>query len=173
MPAKKPLPREADGTVDIKKARGRMKGHRTNAEIEERAKTEVVAERPKRITAPGYLPEHLRPEFREIARQLVACGIFSKLDYDMLARYLIARGSWLHAQSLANRAIGSGDKAGAIGWTKVANTYFGQCQSCAAALGLSITSRCRLVVPKPPEDPAADDPMSKMLRERAERRRQA
>ena len=38
MPASKPIPREADGTVDIKQARKRMAGHRTNAEIEAKAR---------------------------------------------------------------------------------------------------------------------------------------
>ena len=49
MPASKPIPREADGTVDIKQARKRMRGHRTDAEIEEKAKREVRAKEPKRI----------------------------------------------------------------------------------------------------------------------------
>ncbi len=57
MPASKPIPREADGTVDIKQARRRMAGHRTNAEIEARAKSEVRAEEPKRIQVPKYLPQ--------------------------------------------------------------------------------------------------------------------
>lgn len=52
MPASKPVPREADGTVDIKQARKRMRGHRTDAEIEEKAKHEVRAKEPKRITVP-------------------------------------------------------------------------------------------------------------------------
>lgn len=173
MPARKPLPREADGTVDIKSARKRMKGHRTNAEIEERIKTEVVAELPKRIMPPSYLPDSLRDEFRKLARDLGALHIFCALDYDLLARYLLARAAWLKSQTHANLALKVGDLSGSLGWGKSANIYFSQCHACAQALGLSITSRCRLVVPKPPEDETKDDPMAKMLRERAERRRQA
>lgn len=173
MSAKKMLPREADGTVNIQAARKQMRGHRTNEEIERKAAGEVKAEPPKRILAPKYLPENLRGEFRELAKQLIACGIFSALDYDMLARYLIARSAWLAAQSHANAALKAADKSATLAWGKAANMYFGQCQSCAAVLGLSITSRCRLVVPKPPEDAASEDPMSRMLRERVERRRQA
>lgn len=173
MPAKKPLPREADGTVNIQSARKRMKGHRTNAEIEERAKTEIVTELPKRIMPPAYLPASMREEFRGIAKQLGALHIFCALDYDMLARYLIARAAWLKSQAQANHALQQGDLAESLGWGKSANLYFSQCHACAQALGLSISSRCRLVVPKPPEDEAASDPMTQMLRERAERRRKA
>ena len=39
------------------------------------------------------------------------------------------------------------------------------------ALGLSVSARCRLVMPEPPKDEADEDPLSKMLRERAERRK--
>ena len=171
MPAKKPLPREADGTVDIKAARKRMKGHRTNAEIEARAKTEVKAPPPARVKVPAYLPQSMKAEYRLLARKLIKLQIFCDLDSDMLARYLIVRAAWLNAQVQANRALSTCDQEAAVGWGKLAKGYFGQCQSCAAALGLSITSRCRLVMPAAPEDEAAEDPMTKMLRERAERRK--
>lgn len=170
MPPRKPLPREADGTVDIKAARKRMAGHRTNAEIEQRAATEVRGREPKRITVPKYLPSSMADEYRLTAKKLVALHIFSDLDYDMLARYFIARAAWAQAQNHATSAMRGEDAKEAGAWTKMANIYFGQCQSCAAALGLSISARCRLVVPEPPRDEAAEDPLSKMLRERAERR---
>lgn len=171
MPASKPIPREADGTVDIKQARKRMRGHRTDAEIEEKAKREVRAKEPKRIQVPKYLPQGMADEYRQTAKKLVALHIFSDLDYDMLARYFIARAAWQNAQNWANRAIMQGDAKEAGSWTKTANVYFGQCQSCAAALGLSVSARCRLVMPEPPKDEADEDPLSRMLRERAERRK--
>lgn len=108
-------------------------------------------------------------EYRQTAKKLVALHIFSDLDYDMLARYFIARAAWQNAQNWANRAIMQGDAKEAGSWTKTANVYFGQCQSCAAALGLSVSARCRLVMPEPPKDEADEDPLSRMLRERAER----
>lgn len=78
MPASKPIPREADGTVDIKQARKRMRGHRTDAEIEEKAKREVRAKEPKRIQVPKYLPQGMADEYRQTAKKLVAlhqlCG---------------------------------------------------------------------------------------------------
>ena len=118
-----------------------------------------------------YLPQVMEAEYRLTAKKLVALHIFSDLDYDMLARYFIARAAWQNAQNWANRAIMQGDAKEAGSWTKTANVYFGQCQSCAAALGLSVSARCRLVMPEPPKDEADEDPLSKMLRERAERRK--
>ena len=129
MPASKPIPREADGTVDIKQARRRMAGHRTNAEIEARAKSEVRAKEPKRIQVPKYLPQGMTEEYRLTAKKLVALHIFSDLDYDMLARYFIARAAWMQAQNHATAAIREGDAKEAGSWTKTVNVYFGQCQS--------------------------------------------
>ena len=173
MPPRKPLPKEADGTVNIQSARKRMAGHRTNAEIEERIKTEVKTPAPVRVKVPGYLPDSMKSEFRLIAKKLIALHIFCDLDYDMLARYLISRAAWLNAQVRANRALSIGDIEESLAWGKLTKSYFGQCQSCAAALGLSITSRCRLVVPELPKDEADEDPVSKMLRVRMERRQKA
>ena len=40
--------------------------------------------------------------------------------------------------------------------TRAQNTYFNQCHTCASALGLTITSRCRIVIPKVEEAPKAN-----------------
>ncbi|WNX85776.1 phage terminase small subunit P27 family [Agathobaculum sp. NTUH-O15-33] len=171
MPAKKPLPRGPDGTVNIKDARKQMKGHRTNKEIEERAKNEVTADAPKRIVPPKYLPDSMHAEFRKIAKQLIDLHIFASLDFDVLARYLIARAAWTRTQANANHAIMAMDLKDSLAWAKAANIYFGQCHACAQALGLSISSRCKLVVPQAPKE--EEDAMSKTLRERMERRQKA
>ena len=102
MPASKPIPREADGTVDIKQARKRMAGHRTNAEMEGKSQ--------KRGAGQGAETHHgsqvsARRLWRQntglTAKKLVALHIFSDLDYDMLARYFIARAAWQNAQNWA------------------------------------------------------------------------
>ena len=54
--------------------------------------------------------------------------------------------------------------------SKTQTRYFNQCSRAAADLGLTISSRCRLIVPKPPEDEADGDPINDMLgRERRSR----
>ena len=149
--------------------------HLTKAETEARRAAEVKAPPPKtkRIKPPAYLPESLHKKFRTLAKQLIEIGILAEIDYDCLARYLLAEQAYLAVTEQVNRAIAGGAITLLDDLSKTQTRYFNQCDRAAAALGLTISSRCRLVVPKPLEDKTRDDPMDKMLRERAERRRKA
>lgn len=151
----------------------RDRSHQTKAEKAERHASEPKTEKVKQVRAPVWLPEHLREEFSKLGRELNEVGLLSKLDFDILSRYLMSRDAWVAAHLKARDALDMDDAKEAGSWSRVARTYFDQCQQCASSMGLTISSRCRLVVPKPPEDPAAGDPMTQMLRERAERRRKA
>ncbi len=130
-------------------ARGRK--HLSQAEKNAREATEVHAEAPKYVLPPKYLPEYYKKEFSEISRQLLDLKIFSKLDRDTLAAYLIARGHWLVSTQTVNAAMQAGLVDAVKDWTTVQNTYFKQARQCANELGLTITSRCRLVIPKAQE----------------------
>ena len=110
--------------MDIKQARKRMAGHRTNAEIEQKPKARCVQTSRNAITVPKYLPQVSGAEYRLTAKKLVALHIFSDLDYDMLARYFIARDAWQNAQNWANRAIMQGDAKEAGSWTKTGERLF-------------------------------------------------
>ena len=149
--------------------------HLTKAETEARRAAEVKAPPPKtkRVKPPAYLQESLHKKFRTLAKQLIEIGILAEIDYDCLARYLLAEQAYLAVTEQVNRAIAGGAITLLDDLSKTQTRYFNQCDRAAAALGLTISSRCRLVVPKPPEDETRDDPMTKMLRERAERRRKA
>ena len=149
--------------------------HLTKAETEARRAAEVKAPPPKskRIKPPAYLPESLHKKFRTLAKQLIEIGILAEIDYDCLARYLLAEQAYLAVTEQVNRAIAGGAITLLDDLSKTQTRYFNQCDRAAAARGLTISSRGRLVVPKPPEDETRDDPMTKMLRERAERRRNA
>lgn len=151
----------------------RDRSHQTKAEKAERHASEPKTERVKQVRAPVWLPEHLREEFNKLGHELNDVGLLSKLDFDILARYLMSRDAWIAAHLKARDALDMDDAKEAGTWSRVARTYFDQCQQCASSMGLTISSRCRLVVPKPPEDPAEVDPMTQMLRERVERRRKA
>ena len=83
----------------------------------------------------------------------------------------MSRDAWVAAHLKARDALDMDDAKEAGTWSRVARTYFDQCQQCASSMGLTIASRCRLVVPKPPEDEAAGDPINTMLGR--ERRRNA
>ena len=151
----------------------RNRSHQTKAEKAARRASEPQTERVRQVRAPVWLPEHLRDEFGKLGRELNEVGLLSKLDFDILARYLMSRDAWVAAHIKARDALDMDDAKEAGTWSRVARIYFDQCQQCANSMGLTISSRCRLVVPGPPEDAAAGDPMDKMLRERAERRRKA
>lgn len=141
----------------------RDRSHQTKAEKAARRASEPQTEKVKQMRAPVWLPEHLREEFSKLGRELNEVGLLSKLDFDILARYLMSRDAWVAAHLKARDALDMDDAKEAGTWSRVARTYFNQCQQCASSMGLTITSRCRLVVPKPPEGEAAGDPINNML----------
>ena len=87
-----PGPRQS---LEVLEGKGRK--HLSRSERAQRAAGEVRPAPPKQIRAPDYLPQNLRDEFRSLARQLKELGLLSSLDYDTLARYLLARQSYLAA----------------------------------------------------------------------------
>ncbi len=121
----------------------------TKQEIEDRKASEVAAPSDK-VKAPAYLTKELKREFKKIADDLKAIGIMTNLDVDALARFVISRKLYLDITKklldkpelmLADKDIvGTQDK------------LFKQCRSAASDLGLTISSRCKLVVPKKPEE---------------------
>lgn len=52
---------------------------------------------------------------------------------------------------------GPGTEKLAKEWTAVQSSYFRQCRQCAEVMGLSISSRCRLVVPEVLANAAKDE----------------
>lgn len=147
------------------------KKHLTKAEIEERHARELKPCTDE-ITAPTYLTGKQKKEFYRIAAQLDKLKIMGETDVDALARYITAQGlyeqavkdlrklekdrpkaeekeddpqSYYHNMDLYYTTL---DNA-----TKRQDRYFKQAQTAAAALGLTISSRCRLVAPVVEEKP--------------------
>lgn len=131
--------------TDVIKAKG--KKHLSKAEEAQRRAGEVKVERQKNATPPKWLPEALKADFRSLGKQLIAAGLYTKLDADTLGRYLIAHQQWLSATKEANRYLQSKDAENAEAWSKLQDRYFKQARNCANDMGLTVTSRCRLVVP--------------------------
>lgn len=148
--------------IEVVEARGNK--HLTKSETAQRREQEVRAEEPKQIRSPEYLPQNLKKDFLAIGNQLKALGIFSRLDYDTLARYLIARQFWNQASGEAAAAMESGDLDAMAGWTSIQHKYFQQCRACANDLGMTISSRCQLVVPK--AEPREENPFETLLKNR-------
>ena len=145
-----PRPREP---VNLVVAKGRK--HLTKAEIEERLDSEVSAPSDG-IEAPAYLTSELQAEFSKIATQLVDIGIMTNLDIDALARFIIAREIYikLSMQIIKQPAVLMTDKYPQIAINQ--DKAFKQCSAAARDLGLTISSRCRLVIPK--HENEEDDP---------------
>ena len=131
--------------------------HLTEAEADARRDQEVYVPPPDAAVPPRWLPKKLHQEFREIGEILMAAGLYSELDRDVLGQFLVARDRWVRADKLASAAIRDKDEKLAKEWTAVQGTYFKQCRQCAEAMGLSVSSRCRLVVPDALVNAAKDD----------------
>ncbi len=122
----------------------------TKKEIENRKAQEVKAPADK-VKPPTYLPKDLKREFKKIANELLDIGIMTNLDVDALARFLIAKKLYLDvSQKLLENpelVIVDTDLVG------IQDKLFKQSRAAASDLGLTISSRCKLVIPKQDEKP--------------------
>lgn len=139
------------------------KKHLTKAEIEERRKTEIQTDHVN-VTAPEYLTDDQKNEFYRIAKILLDIGIITELDEDCLAHYLISNSNYVSYTKKLNelngklaRARKTEKKKDYISQIDLYLTYqdraLKQCRACANDLGLSISSRARLVMPEAKEPP--------------------
>lgn len=121
--------------------------HLSKAEEDARRDCEVHVPPPDAAVPPRWLAKKFHTEFREIGEILRASGLYAEIDRDVLGQYFVARERWQRADKLASSAIRAKDEKLAKEWTGVQGTYFKQARQCAEAMGLSVTSRCRIVVP--------------------------
>lgn len=135
-------------TIAVIEAKGRS--HLGKAEIERRRASEIKPITDN-IVAPDILNQKEKDKFNRIADQLIKLGIMGETDVDALARYLIAESFYIHStKQLRKRDIIKDPKIYDT-WLRIQDKYFKQCRLCASDLGLTISSRCRLVIPKPEE----------------------
>ena len=132
----------------------------TKAEIQERPDSEVkpIAEN---IIAPAYLTKKQKGEFNRIADQLQKLKIMGETDVDALARYIVANDFYINAVKQLRKTEVKNDPYKFEAWAKIQERYFKQCRSSANDLGLSISSRCKLVVPATKEPPKKTNKFSK------------
>lgn len=150
------------------------KKHLTQAETDARLDAEVKVEPPEKAIPPRWLQKKFHGEFQELGELLLRAELYTELDRDVLGQYLVTRERWTRADKLAAAAIRAKDEELAKSWNSIQASYFKQCRQCAEAMGLSITSRCRLVLPKAPIAPMSptapgaggDDEFSQILRQR-------
>lgn len=146
------------------------KKHLTKEEIRDRMATEWQPDAVASLTPPAYLPGELRAEFEMLSKEIGKAGVLSRLDADTLAQFLISRNSWIQANDLASVEMCKGNSKECGQWTRIAKTFFDQCHTCATSMGLTIASRCKLVVPKAAKE--EPDAMTALLNSRKERRKE-
>lgn len=132
--------------IDLIKAKG--KKHLTKAEYDERKEQEVDVPFTD-VKPPEYLKGEKQIEkFNYYAEMLVSIGVFTELDVDCLARYILSEQIYLQYTNLLVKYSKSSDldKLGKI--QQLQDKAFRQCHQCARALGLTVTDRARLVVPQ-------------------------
>lgn len=129
-------------------------GHRTKAEIKQRKEFSVnVIPNKSEIQPPDWLKDKkMVDEFYKIAYRLLDIGIFTDLDCDTLARYLIAKQNWLAAERDVIEANKLADRKEFQSAIKALNVVTMECQKLAAALGMTIQARCNMSLPPKKEE---------------------
>lgn len=146
--------------IDLIIAKG--KKHLTKAEIEERRSTEIHTNYID-VKPPDYLNEKQKEEFYKITEILLDIGIITELDEDCLAHYLISNSNYVDYTQTLNKLNAKLKNAKKLEKKKeymsqidLYLTYqdraLKQCRACANDLGLSISSRAKLVMPQPKEE---------------------
>lgn len=156
-----------------------MKGkkHLTKAEIEARKNAEVVAPNDK-VKPPTYLTPELKKKFRKLSKELLEIKLIANVDCDALARLLIAQEQYLEIteqiretplmldvpvyETKKNPDTGKDERV-QVGTKQVVNgererlmiiqdRCMKQCRQGASDFGMTVSSRCRLAVPKPKDE---------------------
>jgi len=149
--------------IDLIAAKERK--HLTKQEYDDRKSTEVTAPSDN-IKPPTFLLKKEREKFEEIAGQLTAIKIMTNLDCDVLARYVRAETEYIKVTKQLAKIKFTPDKKSIVPedaqlaeqyaqydfLSKIQNRFMKACNENAKELGLTISSRCRLVIPKEKEE---------------------
>ena len=166
MPSKKP--------ISVILAKGN-KAHLSKAEILEREQTEIKAPADD-IRMPSCLKtKKLKDRFNFIVKQLKELNLMSNLDVDAVARYIIAEYQLKSITELLNKTsimIEFVDENGNKDYivnkeyerlSVLKEKLFKQARASASDIGLTISSRCKLVVPKVKKEENNNDDFSKLF----------
>jgi len=148
-------------TIAVIEAKGRS--HLGKAEIERRRASEIKPISDN-IVAPDILNKREKEKFNHIADQLKDLGIMGETDVDALARYIIAESFYIQATKQLRKRDVIKDPKLYDTWLKIQDKYFKQCRLSASDLGLTISSRCRLVIPKPEEVPQHENKFARFTK---------
>ena len=125
------------------------KAHKTKAEIKERMENQIKAPADK-VAPPKFLSKKQKELFDEIAEELIKLDIFSNLDCNLLGMYIKAFDLYSKVtKELEKTSLEDLSQFKEL--TILHEKYAKECRMLASDLGLSISSRCKLVIPKAPE----------------------
>jgi len=140
------------------------KKHLTKAEIEDRKKTEAKVKTEK-IVAAKYLSRSQVTEFNKIAKSLQEIGM-THLDSNILSMYLKSQENYIRNTKLLDAQYKQMETAEKMGNYEQSVEIFqtiktiideqrkdvSLCKTLGSELGLSVSSRCRLIMPKSSDD---------------------
>lgn len=132
------------------------KKHLTKEEIERRQSEELNVPSDA-IVAPSYLTKAQKKAFDEIAQTLIELEIMTNLDCDALASYIVARDGWVNAGKQLRKKEVKASPTLTNQWSLIETRYRKDMRQAAVDLGLTITSRGKIVAPvkeqaAPPEN---------------------
>jgi P27 family predicted phage terminase small subunit len=156
----------------IELVQANKKKHLTKAEIEKRSEQEAKAPSDE-IGPPSYLSQSEKIKFNKISKQLKEINIMSNLDCDCLARHIQSETKYQTYDKMVNAYIrqvteaqlktgeSKIDISTLSGLENLRDKALKQCRASASDLGLTISSRCKLVVPKAEKE--ATDPYEELF----------
>lgn len=135
--------------IELIMAKG--KKHLGKKEIEFRKNTEVKPAVDD-LKAPKWLTKKQQSQFDEYASKLNDIGIMGETDVDQLARYVVAQELYVkYSKELQKKEVIS-DPFLTEQYLKNQDKVFKQCHTIATSLGMTISSRCKLVIPHEEEE---------------------
>lgn len=147
--------------TDLIVAKGRK--HLSRAEEAERRAGELKVPKAKTVKPPKWLPDDLKKDYRAIGKDLIKAGILTDLDADTLGRYVVSHAQWLKAARYAQEYLEAGATKNADDWGRIQERYFKAARACANDLGLTVTSRCKLVIPPNASDDEEKNPFLQLI----------
>lgn len=144
--------------IALLEAKGRS--HLTKAEIEERRAREPDAPDDD-LVAPGYLTKKQSEEFDHIAHELKRIGIIGNVDNEALARYIVLKDQYIMLTKQIKKLspIDNIDEYDKMNRSQI--RCFNALRASANDLGLTISSRAKLVMPELPEEKPENKFLSK------------
>ena len=145
--------------IDLLLAKG--KKHLTKEEIEKRRNEEIKVDLLD-ISVPTGLTKRQENEFIDIAKKLQHVKIMTELDEEALARYIITNSQYKKIAKKLQLAINKKEmNCDEINkYQSIHDKLLKQVRLLASDLGLTVTSRSRLILP-PSKDPPKDNKFSK------------